>query len=119
MPTAYSYVRFSTPEQRKGDSLRRQIELSQRYAKDHGLTLDDTFSDEGVSFYRGRNAKEGALGAFIKAAETGRVKKGSCLLVENLDRLSREAPLDAIDQLRRILSLGICCSPKFGPRIKV
>jgi DNA invertase Pin-like site-specific DNA recombinase len=25
-PKAYSYIRFSTPEQEKGDSLRRQME---------------------------------------------------------------------------------------------
>jgi len=29
---AYSYIRFSTPEQLKGDSLRRQLESSRKYA---------------------------------------------------------------------------------------
>jgi len=28
---AYSYIRFSTPEQLKGDSLRRQLESSRKY----------------------------------------------------------------------------------------
>jgi DNA invertase Pin-like site-specific DNA recombinase len=55
MPTAYSYVRFSTPEQSKGDSLRRQQALSEAYALENGLTLDTTltFHDLGVSAYRG------------------------------------------------------------------
>ena len=30
---AYSYLRFSTPEQQKGDSKRRQVELARRYAE--------------------------------------------------------------------------------------
>jgi len=36
-PKAYSYVRFSSPEQATGDSLRRQTELSEQYASQHGL----------------------------------------------------------------------------------
>lgn len=39
-PRAYSYVRFSTPEQRKGSSLERQTEKARKYAAEHGLALD-------------------------------------------------------------------------------
>lgn len=39
-PKAYSYVRFSTPEQELGDSQRRQIDKAAKYAQDHGLELD-------------------------------------------------------------------------------
>jgi DNA invertase Pin-like site-specific DNA recombinase len=38
---AYSYIRFSTPEQAKGSSLERQLEASMKYAEAHGLLLDD------------------------------------------------------------------------------
>src|SRR5262249_23759913 len=109
MPTAYSYLRFSTPEQRAGDSTRRQTEASQAYAAAHGLTLDTelTFEDLGVSAFRGKNAQDGALSAFIEAAEAGRIKKGSYLLVENLDRLSRQAPRAALRQLERIVECGV------------
>jgi len=31
----YSYIRFSTPEQIKGHSLRRQLEATEKYVKDH------------------------------------------------------------------------------------
>jgi hypothetical protein len=34
-PKAYSYLRFSTPEQRKGDSFRRQWEKAKAYADRH------------------------------------------------------------------------------------
>src|SRR5688572_4057085 len=48
-PRAYSYLRFSRPEQIRGDSLRRQTELSERYARENGLELDATLEDRGVS----------------------------------------------------------------------
>lgn len=51
-PVAFSYIRFSTPEQSKGDSLRRQTELSARYAEEHGLLLreDLKMHDVGSAF---------------------------------------------------------------------
>ena len=39
-PKAYSYIRFSTPEQEKGDSHRPQEKEAEDYAKKYGLTLD-------------------------------------------------------------------------------
>ena len=40
MTKAYSYLRFSTPEQQRGDSFRRQTSLAADYAAQHGLELD-------------------------------------------------------------------------------
>ena len=74
MTKAYSYLRFSTPEQEKGDSKRRQMDLARRYADAHGLDLDETltFHDLGVSAFRGDN-QDAALGAFKSAVTDGRV----------------------------------------------
>src|SRR5205085_9698785 len=90
-PKAYSYARFSHPEQAKGDSLGRQGERARAYAETHGLELDTelTFEDLGVSAYRGANVETGRLGEFLIAVQQGIIKKGSYLLIENLDRLSR------------------------------
>jgi DNA invertase Pin-like site-specific DNA recombinase len=109
MKTAYSYIRFSTTEQQKGDSLRRQIELSNTYAEENGLSIDASLNlrDLGVSAYDGSNKTKGALGGFIKAVETGIVKAGSYLLVESLDRLSRENVNDALLQFQQIIGNGI------------
>lgn len=106
---AYSYLRFSTPEQSKGDSFRRQTELSRAYAKQHDLDLDETltFKDLGVSAFRGKNVQEGALGAFLRAVEAGKIRKGSYLLVENLDRLSRDTVRSAFIQFTGILERGV------------
>ena len=87
---AYSYLKFSTPEQASGDSRRRQLAMAEKYATDNNLKLDRqlSFRDLGVSAFRGRNAKEGALRAFLEAIEHNLVPQGSVLLVESLDRLS-------------------------------
>ena len=109
MPVAYSYIRFSTPEQQKGDSLRRQTEASAKYAASKGLTLDDSLTahDLGVSAFSGANFESGALGRFIAAIDDGRVAPGSYLLVESLDRLSRLPVTDALAIFQTIINRGI------------
>lgn len=106
---AYSYFRFSTPEQLKGDSLRRQTEASQEYCKKHGLTLDETLSmrDLGLSAYHGAHKNKGALGEFLKLVEAGKIEPGSVLIIENLDRLSREFVMTALSQFTSIVQAGI------------
>jgi DNA invertase Pin-like site-specific DNA recombinase len=110
LPRAYSYIRFSTPEQEKGDSLRRQAELSEKYALEHGLQLDKTlsFRDLGVSAFNKSNLRNGGqLRAFLDAIDQGIVLPGSYLLVESLDRISRAEILDALEIFTGILNRGI------------
>ncbi|MCD2183657.1 recombinase family protein [Rhizobium sp. GN54] len=108
-PKAYSYVRMSTDIQLKGDSLRRQTEASAKYAEAHGLELIQDFKleDIGVSAFHGRNVAQGALGKFLALAEDGSVPKGSYLLVESLDRISRQNPQAATTLFLQILQTGI------------
>jgi DNA invertase Pin-like site-specific DNA recombinase len=87
----FSYVRFSSSKQEAGDSMRRQEDAAQKWCAARGLTLDTSLRpDKGISAFRGANLKRGALGQFLAKADEGRVPRGSTLLVENLDRLSRE-----------------------------
>jgi DNA invertase Pin-like site-specific DNA recombinase len=108
-PRAYSYLRFSTPEQAKGDSLRRQVALAEGYAKRHGLQLDTELNlrDLGVSAFRGDNVAVGALGGFLQAIRDGLVPKGSLLLVEALDRISRKQARKAVRVLEEIVEAGV------------
>lgn len=108
-PKAYSYLRFSTPEQSKGDSHRRQTSLAEAYAERSGLELDQqlTFHDLGVSAYRGDNVETGRLADFHEAVKVGLVEKGSYLLVESLDRLSRQTARRAFRALEDICEAGI------------
>lgn len=108
MTTAYSYIRFSSERQAQGDSLRRQMEAAKEYAKEHDFTLDDsTYRDLGVSAFTGANKTEGSLKAFIETVKSGKIRKGSYLLVESLDRLSREDVFSALSLLMEIVKLDI------------
>ena len=106
---AYSYVRFSSKKQSSGDSLRRQTEQAQYYADANDLVLDNStrLLDLGVSGYTGENLKDGALGGFLAALKLKKVKTGSVLIVENLDRLSREETLSAVNLLYEIVNAGV------------
>jgi DNA invertase Pin-like site-specific DNA recombinase len=107
MPKAYSYKRFSSEKQARGDSLRRQKELAEKYVRDNphlNLELDESLTDEGISAYRGRNREKGALSIFLGMVLTGQIEPGAYLLIENFDRLSRQTPLDALDLLRNLVN---------------
>jgi DNA invertase Pin-like site-specific DNA recombinase len=111
-PLAFSYVRFSTPEQAKGDSLRRQATAAADWCERNGARLDQstTLHDLGKSAYTGshrQNPDRNALAAFLKLVEGGRVPRGSILLIENLDRLSREHEVPACHLLTGILMAGV------------
>jgi DNA invertase Pin-like site-specific DNA recombinase len=106
---AFSYLRMSTDLQLKGDSRRRQLEASRAYAEAHGLTVaeDAQLEDIGVSAFRGDNVRDGALGRFLEAVKRGAVEPGSYLLVESLDRLSREQVMTAHATFLSIVQAGI------------
>jgi len=109
MVRCYSYTRFSTPVQASGDSLRRQTERSLAWAKSHGHVLDDSLHlhDAGVSAWKGDNLTSGKLGGFIKACDEGTVERGSILIIESLDRLSRQGVRLALRLFLDILERGI------------
>lgn len=101
----YSYLRFSTPEQQKGDSERRQTEPAVQWInrpdnQAKGYYLETQLADRGLSGYHGHHRTKGALGRFLKAVEDNKVPRGSILLVENIDRLSREG---AVNTLREVI----------------
>lgn len=98
---------MSTDIQLKGDSLRRQKELSKKYAEQNNLDLVETLQDIGVSAYSGKNSKEGVFGEFLDAVKSNKIEAGSYLLVESLDRLSRESVLTAFNQFTEILQKNI------------
>jgi DNA invertase Pin-like site-specific DNA recombinase len=101
--TAYSYTRFSSEEQKKGHSFDRQKEQAEAYCKENGLILDETLHDDGVSAFHGKHRTVGALGRFLAAIEAGKVEAGASLIIENLDRLSREEIEEAQEVWRKIL----------------
>lgn len=109
MPTAYSYTRFSSPNQATTSKLRQQHQKAQKYAEENGLAFDEslTLQDLGVSAFRSANIECGRLGEFLSAVRAGFIEKGSYLLIENLDRLSRDTVRKAIATLEDICDEGI------------
>lgn len=109
---AFSYIRFSSKRQgsENKDSLRRQVELRDKWLAAHPqVELDDTLTlhDLGVSAFRGKNSTEGNLSAFLKAVEEKRIPKQSYFILENLDRLSRAEILSGLSVLLQLLNASI------------
>jgi DNA invertase Pin-like site-specific DNA recombinase len=105
---AISYKRFSSTIQLAGDSLRRQIAVTEAYCKRQGLNLIDSYFDPGVSGFNGANLNDGtALRALLDAAKDGKFRPGTHLVVESLDRLSRADISVAVRLFLDLLDAGL------------
>lgn len=109
MKKAIAYLRFSSLQQAKGDSARRQKKLIDEWLSHNpDYYLDPvTYEDMGLSAWRGHHAVRGAFAVFMVAVEQGLVGHGTVLLIESLDRLSREKIGEATGRLRAVLEAGI------------
>jgi len=101
------YVRWSSAEQGKGSSLERQEGDCRRFAAARGWNVVDMILDDGISAFRGQNSLEGGLSNFVDDAEAGRYPSGITLLVEKLDRLSRQNVRSVVSWVLRITELGV------------
>ncbi|PDS75430.1 recombinase family protein [Rhizobium sp. L43] len=106
MTKAYSYIRISSKKQVDGLGITRQMEKTLKYVRDNNLELDTDLRDVG-SGYHGDHVRFGALGGFLKLVRAGKIPDNSTLIVESLDRLSREDVLTAQSQFIDILRAGI------------
>ena len=74
-------------------------------------TLDPTLRlrDLGVSAFRGLNLdkSKGDLGKFVQLARDGKVERGSVLLLENLDRFSRQPTSKAYRIFCELVEAGV------------
>jgi DNA invertase Pin-like site-specific DNA recombinase len=111
---AFSYQRVSDPKQTRDGraGLDRQADAFNGFCQRHGLIPNaDPVVDRGLSAFHGRHRSKGALGTFIAAAEDGQIPLGSVLVVEDLDRFSRETASHAEELLlalfKQELALGI------------
>jgi len=109
MNKAIAYMRFSSAVQERGDSLRRQRKLIDNWiSQNHEYELDNvTYEDLGLSAFRGKHATSGAFAEFMDAINHRLILPGTVLLVESLDRLSREKIGEATERLKLILKAGV------------
>ncbi|MEO6005470.1 MAG: recombinase family protein [Opitutus sp.] len=108
---AFSYIRCSTPKQhREGDTKRRQLDLCAKYARENGLILSsEGYEAMGVSAFRGKNVEEGSvLFKLIDVIKEGKIiPKGSTIIIENLDRLSRNFITESLPIFMDIIRQGV------------
>lgn len=100
-------------KQEEGDSLRRQQDIAVKYCNEHNLQLVDderySFLDRARSAYHGKNLTDdkAELKRFFDLVEDGSIPVGSYLIVESLDRLSRQHPRKALPRFLDLLDAGI------------
>jgi DNA invertase Pin-like site-specific DNA recombinase len=107
----YIYIRFSDEKQELGTSYDRQLSRAHAYCRANSNEIppdSHIYFDSGKSAYKDEQlAKGGELRRFYDDVANGTVAKGSLLLVENLDRLSRADMWRASDKLRELIDSGI------------
>lgn len=102
MELAFSYARFSTKSQATGTSLERQLNASRLFCSEHSLQLSPKgYNDLGVSGFK--QVKRPELEQMLQAIQTGDIPKGSYILIEAIDRLSRKGISHTQDVLKQIL----------------
>jgi DNA invertase Pin-like site-specific DNA recombinase len=108
----WNYVRWSSDPQSWGASDERQTENGRKYADEHDMEFIDRYRDEGVSGYKGKNAKVGSLSQFLKdigSNDPPRLmpRSGDAIGVDELSRLGRDEVLDASYLVKQLLDKGI------------
>jgi putative DNA-invertase from lambdoid prophage Rac len=99
--TTYGYARVSTVKQvDEGESLEVQQRTISGYALMHGMTVDQTFIERGVS--GSKPLADRPQGAALLAA----IMPGDVVITPKLDRMFRSA-LDALDVLGKLKERGI------------
>ncbi len=104
---AFAYFRFSSKKQELGDSLTRQLHAATQWCAFNGVKLSElSFEDLGVSAFC-EGGKRPALADMIRCVREGVIPKGSYVLLENSDRLSRQGFKVALDYVHELVQMGV------------
>lgn len=106
-PRAYVYIRWSSKIQDNGDSRRRQELGVEEFTNRTGVDITETFRDEGISGFHGQNLKLGALKDLMERVRKGIIRKGDYIVVESIDRLTRQDVWKAIEIIGNIMRAGV------------
>ncbi len=117
MELAISYTRFSSTTQAKGRSERRQDDETEAYCARKGHKIIETFVDRAVSAYTGENSDKGDLKAILDLTAAGKIKPGTHLVVESLDRISRQEMTAALSLFLNIINLRLAIDTTFDGQI--
>lgn len=114
MKKCFIYHRVSSDQQLSGgrSGIVRQAENLNLYVKRIRLleTMDDPeaviLCDQGVSAFKGLNISEGELGRWMEQVQAG-MWDGSHLVLESIDRISRQNPFTLVGYLSRLVEHDI------------
>ena len=107
MPKAYAYIRFSRAIQATGDSENRQLTALELFETSTGTKIVEVVYDKGKSAFRGDNARSGNFKEMLDRMGSGAIRAGDYLVVESIDRITRQRVLDGVELLQGILKKGI------------
>ncbi len=99
---------MSTSEQLRGFSLERQRKLIADFAAKNDLSLENSHALEDIghsAFSDDTQQKE--LTKFFEDLEKGKFQPGDVFALENIDRLTRRGPIDALMKVNAIISKGL------------
>lgn len=114
---AIIYARFSSDAQATGDSIPRQLRTCTPYIESKGWTLETILKDEGRSGFKGHHRlANAALGTLEREARDG-LHVGKVLVIERLDRLSREDHNETYDLIRALTKSGLSIATVEGDRL--
>ena len=112
---AILYIRFSTAEQKTGDSYDRQRRDGLAYIEKMGWRHTATIEDLGKSAWKGEHMlSTGALGKLSAEVAAGDIGKGTVIVAEKTDRLSREGWEPLFDWLRDMTRRGVSVATTDG-----
>ncbi|USE39501.1 recombinase family protein [Endozoicomonas sp. SCSIO W0465] len=104
---AISYARFSSSQQ-QATSIERQQAQAEKYCSDNNLELLDSISDQGISAFKGKNLDpDAALGQLLQMIQSGEIPTPVHLIVESLDRLSRQAVNTVLPLFMNLINAGV------------
>lgn len=114
---ALIYIRFSTPKQERGASRARQLELCQEFCARNGWPVREVIEDLGKSAWSGAHLSAGELGRLAERVRGGEIGRGTVLVVEKLDRLSRQETRLTLRWMEDICAAGLTIATVDGARI--
>lgn len=104
----FSYVRYSSWTQRNSDSVKRQNEMVAKWLLENPeyVLSEQRYNDHGKSGYHGDHL-ENAFGRLLAAVESGDIPSGSKVLIEQIDRAGRLAPMEMLPLVSKIVNAGV------------
>ncbi|NNS06228.1 recombinase family protein [Erwinia sp. JH02] len=112
MKRCFVYHRVSSDQQTDGSGMQRQADLLDSYLIRTGLCseMDDPepiiLADGGISAFKGHNLTHGELGQWMEQVRKG-MWDDSVLVVENIDRFSRQNPFTVVPWISELIEHGV------------